>query len=200
MRPFYEGTGTILLQPSLAGYHIFEVAEGERWILEPGVYWASEASVRLGIDRDPIFASFWAGDGFFSWKTDDQRARGRWRSTRRARSRRSTSGMREFRAQGRLVLGRTDGLEVHVADRGAVSAQLHLGPEADAGVQRHGQGAGGVDALLEPPHVHAHDRRGHRAVDLRVTLRRGPFRPASALMCSTSAVSSSALSSRARST
>ena len=28
VRPFYEGTGTILLQPSLSGYHIFDAAEG----------------------------------------------------------------------------------------------------------------------------------------------------------------------------
>ena len=69
VRPFYEGTGTILLQPSLSGYHIFDVCEGERWILEPGVYWASEASVTLGLTRDPFFASLWAGDGFFPWKT-----------------------------------------------------------------------------------------------------------------------------------
>ena len=49
MRPFYEGTGTILLQPSLSGYHIFHADPGERWILEPGVYWASEAAVKLGM-------------------------------------------------------------------------------------------------------------------------------------------------------
>jgi uncharacterized protein (AIM24 family) len=36
IRPFYEGTGSVLLQPSLGGYHVLDVAEGETWILEPG--------------------------------------------------------------------------------------------------------------------------------------------------------------------
>jgi uncharacterized protein (AIM24 family) len=110
VRPFYEGTGTILLQPSLAGYHIFDVAEGERWLLEPGVYWASEASVKLGLDRDPFFASFWAGDGFFSWKTT---VTGPGTVAINAPGPVETIEIRdaEFRAQGRLVLGRTDGLE-----------------------------------------------------------------------------------------
>jgi uncharacterized protein (AIM24 family) len=109
VRPFYEGTGTILLQPSLAGYHIFEAAEGERWILEPGVYWASEASVKLGLARDPFFASFWAGDGFFSWKTA---IAGPGTVAINAPGPVETIDIKdaEFRAQGRLVLGRTDGL------------------------------------------------------------------------------------------
>ena len=38
VRPFYTGTGSILLQPSLGGYHVMDVEEGEGWILEPGVY------------------------------------------------------------------------------------------------------------------------------------------------------------------
>ena len=39
IRPWYQGTGTILLQPSLGGYHLLDVVEGEKWVLEPGVYW-----------------------------------------------------------------------------------------------------------------------------------------------------------------
>jgi uncharacterized protein (AIM24 family) len=109
VRPFYEGTGTILLQPSLAGYHIFKAAERERWLLEPGVYWASEASVKLGLARDPFFASFWAGDGFFSWKTT---ITGPGTVAINAPGPVETIDIEdaEFRAQGRLVLGRTDGL------------------------------------------------------------------------------------------
>ncbi len=29
IRPYYVGTGSILLQPSLGGYHLLDVAEGE---------------------------------------------------------------------------------------------------------------------------------------------------------------------------
>ena len=69
VRPFYTGTGSILLQPSLGGYHVLDVAEGEGWILEPGVYWASEGGVELGLYREPFWPSLWAGDGLLVWKT-----------------------------------------------------------------------------------------------------------------------------------
>jgi uncharacterized protein (AIM24 family) len=110
VRPFYEGTGTILLQPSLSGYHIFDVREGERWILEPGVYWASEASVKLGLTRDPFFPSLWAGDGFFPWKTT---IAGHGTVALNAPGPVETIDVNDasFRVQGRLVLGRTDGLK-----------------------------------------------------------------------------------------
>lgn len=109
IRPYYEGTGEIVLQPSIGGYHLMEVAEGERWILEPGVFWACEGSVQLGMTRDPFFASLWAGDGLFNWKTT---LAGHGRAAIR------TPGPVEIvdindaqmRVQGRLVLGRTDGL------------------------------------------------------------------------------------------
>ncbi len=109
VRPYYSGTGTILLQPSLGGYHLLQVRDGEQWILEPGIYWASEGSVRLGFYKERTWPSLWAGDGPFAWKTVL-----------------SGSGMAainapgpvemididdaEMRVQGRLVLGRTRGL------------------------------------------------------------------------------------------
>ena len=56
VRPFYQGTGSILLQPSLGGYHVLEVEPGEHWILEPGealvvdgVSFSVEAGETLGI-------------------------------------------------------------------------------------------------------------------------------------------------------
>jgi len=109
IRPFYEGTGTIFLQPSLSGFHIFDVPAGERWILEPGVYWASDSSVSLGLARDPFFASLWAGDGLFAWKTT---MTGPGRAAVNAPGPVETIEIEdgEFRAQGRIVLGRTDGL------------------------------------------------------------------------------------------
>ena len=108
VRPWYSGTGTILLQPSLSGYHVFDVAEGERWVLEPGVYWASEGDVTLGLAREPIFASLWAGDGLLNWKTT---LAGHGRVAINAPGPVETLDIDgELRVQGRLVLGRTDGL------------------------------------------------------------------------------------------
>lgn len=58
-----------MLRPSVAGFHVFDIERDDTWILEPGEYRGSEASVRLGLHREPFFSGFWAGDGFFSWKT-----------------------------------------------------------------------------------------------------------------------------------
>lgn len=68
VRPAYTGTGDIFLEPSSGGYHVFEVA-GESWVLENGAYWASEASVELGLFRERMLTSFWAGEGFIDYQT-----------------------------------------------------------------------------------------------------------------------------------
>ena len=108
VRPWYRGTGTILLQPSLSGFHVFDVQEGERWILEPGVYWASDGTVDLGFAREPMFASLWAGDGLLNWKTA---LSGHGRVAINAPGPVETVDIDgELRVQGRLVLGRTAGL------------------------------------------------------------------------------------------
>ena len=109
VRPFYSGTGSILLQPSLGGYHILDCREDERWILEPGVYWASEGNVVLGLYRERFWPSLWAGDGFFVWKTT---VSGEGQVAINAPGPVETVEIAEaeLRVQGRLVLGRTDGL------------------------------------------------------------------------------------------
>lgn len=68
IRPTYTGTGTILLESSFGGFHIFELG-AEAWILESGSYWASEGSVRLSAVRERAWTSFWAGEGFIDWQT-----------------------------------------------------------------------------------------------------------------------------------
>jgi uncharacterized protein (AIM24 family) len=109
IRPYYSGTGSVLLQPSMGGYYILDVIKGERWVLEPGVYWASEGDVQLGLFREPILSSLWAGDGVIVWKTT---------VAGHGQVAINTPGPVEMvevddsalRVQGRLVLGRTDGL------------------------------------------------------------------------------------------
>jgi uncharacterized protein (AIM24 family) len=68
IRPRYVGTGEIFLTPSLGGYHVLEVAE-ESWILEDGAYWASDGGVDLGVHREPMLTSFWAGEGLIDFQT-----------------------------------------------------------------------------------------------------------------------------------
>lgn len=109
IRPHYTGTGSIRLQPSLGGYHVVEAEKDQHWILEPGVFWASEGSVELGLTREPFWSSFWAGDGLFSWKTT---VTGPGRVAINAPGPVEAVDVEdgEMRVQGRLVLGRTDGL------------------------------------------------------------------------------------------
>ena len=68
IRPRYVGTGEIFLTPSLGGYHVLDLAE-EAWILEDGAYWASDGAVDLGVHREPMLTSFWAGEGFIDFQT-----------------------------------------------------------------------------------------------------------------------------------
>lgn len=110
VRPSYSGTGQIFLQPSLGGYHIFNSLETERWILEPGAYWASEGSVDLGLYRERFWPSLWAGDGILVWKTTVE---GDGQVAINAPGPVEVVSVEDakFCAQGRLVLGRTDGLK-----------------------------------------------------------------------------------------
>ena len=109
IRPYYKGTGSILLQPSLGGYHLLDVVPGERWVLEPGVFWACEGSVKLGMMRDSIWQNYLARDSLFSWKTT---LSGEGRAAINAPGPVETVEIdsSELRVQGRLVLGVTDGL------------------------------------------------------------------------------------------
>jgi uncharacterized protein (AIM24 family) len=68
VRPRYEGTGTVTLQSSMGGYYALDV-DGEDWILENGAYWASDGEVTLGLYREAVVTSLWAGEGFIDYQT-----------------------------------------------------------------------------------------------------------------------------------
>jgi uncharacterized protein (AIM24 family) len=108
VRPSYSGRGTVNLQPSIGGFHVFD-AEGERWILEPGVYVASDGDVELGLFRERMLQSFWAGDGLLVWKTTIE---GHGHVVIDAPGPVEVVDVEhgELRVQGRIVLGRTEGL------------------------------------------------------------------------------------------
>jgi uncharacterized protein (AIM24 family) len=69
VRPRYSGTGTVYLDSTLGGYHIMKLAAGERWVLDTRCFWASDGDVKLSIHREPMFTSFWAGEGLLWYKT-----------------------------------------------------------------------------------------------------------------------------------
>lgn len=112
VRPYYTGTGSIMLQPSLGGFHIKELQSDETWILEPRVYLASDGKIDLGLFRERFWPSLWAGDGFCSWKTV---VRGEGQVAINAPGPVETVEVEdgEMRVQGRLVLGRTAGLKFY---------------------------------------------------------------------------------------
>lgn len=67
-RPTYTGSGTIFLEPSLGGFHVFEVS-GQAWILESGAYWASDAGVTVDVHREKAWTAFKSGEGFVDFQT-----------------------------------------------------------------------------------------------------------------------------------
>jgi uncharacterized protein (AIM24 family) len=109
VRPSFSGTGTINLEASMGGYHPFEVA-GEAWILENGVYWASEGSVQLGLHRERVWTSLWTGEGFVDYQT---RLSGHGRVVLNAPGPVEEVTLRNERlmVEGKLVLARTEGLD-----------------------------------------------------------------------------------------
>jgi len=69
LRPRYTGPGQVYLDSTLGGYHELTVHEGEKWVLDNRCFWASEATVRLGVYREWILTSLWAGEGLLWYKT-----------------------------------------------------------------------------------------------------------------------------------
>jgi uncharacterized protein (AIM24 family) len=68
VRPTYTGTGEIYLESSFGGFHVIDIMD-EAWILENGVYWSSEGSVRLTVQREKMWTLLWAGEGLIDWQT-----------------------------------------------------------------------------------------------------------------------------------
>lgn len=68
IRPSYTGTGVVCLEPSLGGFHAFELG-GETWILEAGTYWASDGSIDIGVHREGVVTSYRSGEGLFDFQT-----------------------------------------------------------------------------------------------------------------------------------
>jgi len=68
-RPTYTGTGVVTLESSLGGFHTLELTDGESWILEPGAYWASDATVNVTFHREKFLTAYWSGEGLIYLQT-----------------------------------------------------------------------------------------------------------------------------------
>ena len=68
VRPSYSGTGTLYLESSVGGFQVFDM-DGNTWILEPGVYWASEEDVTLKFFRERVLTSLLTGEGVILLRT-----------------------------------------------------------------------------------------------------------------------------------
>ena len=111
IRPRYSGTGTVHLRPSMRGFHVFE-ARAHRWILEPGVFWASEGDVDLGLRLERMIPSMWAGEGLIHLQTT---VAGEGRIAINAPGPVEEIDVDgELVVRGRQVLGRTSGLRFSV--------------------------------------------------------------------------------------
>jgi uncharacterized protein (AIM24 family) len=112
IRPRYVGTGEIYLEPSMGGFYAFDVA-GESWILENGAYWASEGNVQLGLHRERVITSFWAGEGFIDYQT---KVTGSGRVVLNAVGPVEEIALDDGRiaVEGKLVIARTEGLDYRV--------------------------------------------------------------------------------------
>jgi uncharacterized protein (AIM24 family) len=111
-RPIYTGTGVIYLESSLGGYHMFEL-KGETWILDKGAYWASEGSVKLGVYRESLVTSFWAGEGFIDFRT---KVSGTGKVVLIAQGPVEEISLEKGRlvAEGRYVIARTEGVSYKI--------------------------------------------------------------------------------------
>ena len=124
VRPTYTGSGEIFLEASLGGFHALEVQE-KPWILERGAYWASEASVDLGVHRETVLNSFWTGEGFIDFQT---KVSGHGKVVLNASGpvEEIDLGEEEIAVEGRLVIARSSRVKYFVRrpSRGRLSSWL----------------------------------------------------------------------------
>jgi uncharacterized protein (AIM24 family) len=114
-RPCYEGTGELYLDSSLGGFHILEMRAGDSWIVDNGVYWASDDEIDLSVQREPVLTAFWAGEGLFWYQT-------RLRAKAAAQAALATTGPVEevvlngqrLVVDGRMVIARTEGIQYSI--------------------------------------------------------------------------------------
>jgi len=114
VRPRYIGTGEVFLTSSFGGYHVIELKD-EAWILESGAYWASDDTIELGLYREAMITSFWAGEGFIDFQT---KVSGSGRVVLNAPGpvEEISLGNESISVEGKLIIARTAGVGYKVAN------------------------------------------------------------------------------------
>jgi uncharacterized protein (AIM24 family) len=69
LRPRYVGTGSVFLDSTLGGYHMFRITPEQRWILDTKCFWASDGEVNLRVHREGMLTALFAGEGLLWYKT-----------------------------------------------------------------------------------------------------------------------------------
>lgn len=112
IRPAFTGTGTVYLESSLEGFHVFEL-EDTSWILSRGAYLASEGDVALSVHRETMLTSFLGGEGLIELHT---RVSGRGKVALRTWGPVEEITLRNGRvvADGRFVLARTGDIRYRI--------------------------------------------------------------------------------------
>lgn len=109
IKPKYTGSGILHLDPSVKGYHVFDVPEEEDWILEKGAYWASEGSIRLSLARQSVWTSLLAGEGFIYYQIKLS-GQGKVVLTADGPVEEIKLNNSRIKVDGRLVIARTEGI------------------------------------------------------------------------------------------
>jgi uncharacterized protein (AIM24 family) len=65
VRPIYSGMGDVYLEPTFGDIGFLDLNGQEMWILDKGAYMASDQGVQLGMYSNPMFNSFFGGEGMF---------------------------------------------------------------------------------------------------------------------------------------
>jgi uncharacterized protein (AIM24 family) len=69
LRPRISGTGTLYLESSFGGFHILDLPGTEKWVVESGAFWCSEARLKQTFHRERMTTSLWSGEGLLDFQT-----------------------------------------------------------------------------------------------------------------------------------
>lgn len=67
VKPVIRGSGTVWFEPSFGNFTIMDL-KNEEWILDKGVYFASEMGIEIGSFTNKSISGLFSGEGFFQTK------------------------------------------------------------------------------------------------------------------------------------
>ena len=113
VRPRFTGTGVVYLEASMGGFHVFDVQEGEKWIVESGAYWASDKTIDISVVRERMMTAYWSQEGLI-WYQTCVRGTGKVVLVSEGPVEEATLNNERMIVDGRIVLARTDGIRFSV--------------------------------------------------------------------------------------